>query len=626
MKKIVLLICLIVIFNSLNAQAPVNDEPCGAINIPVLAADPISAGCYPAIYQYTNATTSIGIPNPSCQFGAPSIPNNIRDVWYKCIVPASGRLKIIPTFTDLSGYYNHMNVTVYSGSNCNGTGFTEVGCAFSDIDYFTSNVIPMDAIVLTGLTAGNTLYIRLMNAFTNFGPTNFGSVNICITDYNLSFPVIDNTNKVGIGTSIPYAKLDVAGTGIFRDNVIFAKSIDLRNGFKMTSGAGVGNVLTSDANGNASWLSPVMQTNYWSLNGSNLINNNAGNVGIGTTSPTSKLNINGQVTIDQKNFGNYGGLLIKGNIPGSNYPNIAFSIKNNSNADAIAAMIQGDLQNNGNGTETIDITFLNSQTGLSGLTEKMRIKANGNIGIGTNNPSAPLSFANTIGDKISLFSNSATQQYGMGIVSNTLQLFAPNTSDIAFGTGNSAGFTENLRIKGNGSLRVGGSVGTSGQMLVSRGANASASWADFPIKSDGKTNLISVIPISTAGTLLPDLSLSIANTENATLIINVTVVFSQTQPCDCCNQSCNPAIPTLRIMVDGVEYSFKSYLLYTNSCALCSGTKYEDFGYMKIENIAVPVSAGSHTITFWANKNSDSPSTNLVYVNQKTSSVISYPR
>ena len=34
---------------------------------------------------------------------------------------------------------------------------------------------------------------------------------------------------------------------------------------------------------------------------------NNGNVGIGTTTPTSKFNVNGQVTIDQKNFGGYAG-------------------------------------------------------------------------------------------------------------------------------------------------------------------------------------------------------------------------------------------------------------------------------------------------------------------------------
>jgi Chaperone of endosialidase len=118
-----------------------------------------------------------------------------------------------------------------------------------------------------------------------------------------------------------------------------------------------------------------------------------GNVGIGTTTPTSRLAINGQLTVDQKAIGGYGGLLLKGNVPGSNYPNIAFTIKNNAAtpADVVAAMIQGDLQNNTAGAETVDLTFLTSQTGLAGLSEKFRIKGNGNVGIGTSTPTNKLS-------------------------------------------------------------------------------------------------------------------------------------------------------------------------------------------------------------------------------------------
>jgi hypothetical protein len=109
-------------------------------------------------------------------------------------------------------------------------------------------------------------------------------------------------------------------------------------------------------------------------------------VGIGTTTPTSLLNVNGQLTIDQKNIGGYGGLLIKGNIPGSNYPNIGFTIKNNAatTADVVAGMIQGDLVNNAVGSESIDLNFLTSQTGLGGLTERLRIKSNGAIAVNGN--------------------------------------------------------------------------------------------------------------------------------------------------------------------------------------------------------------------------------------------------
>ncbi|MBL0184034.1 MAG: hypothetical protein IPP96_17825 [Chitinophagaceae bacterium] len=73
------------------------------------------------------------------------------------------------------------------------------------------------------------------------------------------------------------------------------------------------------------------------------------------------------ITIDQKNFGGYGGMLLKGNIPGSNYPNIAFSIKNTAAADVVAAIVQGDLLNNTAGAESIDLTFSTSQSGFGSL-------------------------------------------------------------------------------------------------------------------------------------------------------------------------------------------------------------------------------------------------------------------
>lgn len=55
----------------------------------------------------------------------------------------------------------------------------------------------------------------------------------------------NNSGNVGIGLSIPTAKLDVVGK---------TKTINLQ----VTSGAGTGKVLTSDASGNATWTTPAV--------------------------------------------------------------------------------------------------------------------------------------------------------------------------------------------------------------------------------------------------------------------------------------------------------------------------------------------------------------------------------
>jgi hypothetical protein len=52
-----------------------------------------------------------------------------------------------------------------------------------------------------------------------------------------------------------------------------------------------GYVLTSDASGNASWQPAGAGSGYWSTNGSDVYNNNAGNVGIGSSNPVNKLQV-----------------------------------------------------------------------------------------------------------------------------------------------------------------------------------------------------------------------------------------------------------------------------------------------------------------------------------------------
>ncbi len=253
-------------------------------------------------------------------------------------------------------------------------------------------------------------------------------------------------------------------------------------------------------------------------------------IGIGTSNPTSSLNVNGQITVDQKNFGGYGGLLLKGNVPGSNYPNIAFTIKNNAAtpADAVAAMIQGDLQNNTAGAETIDLTFLTSNSGLGGLSEKLRIKNNGNVGIGTSNPNAPLGFPPSLGKKITLYPG-VTGDAGFGIAGNRLQIYADNpAADVAIGYDAAGTFNEIFAVKPNGALAVNGNTGSAGQVLISNGANASSQWQS-PLNSLYKNTWqfyqSSIINVSSSGggTDLPGLSHTFYVPGNAKILVNLSI-------------------------------------------------------------------------------------------------------
>lgn len=104
-----------------------------------------------------------------------------------------------------------------------------------------------------------------------------------------------------------------------------------------------------------------------------------------------------------------------------------------------------------------DIAFGSGSS--SNFNETMRIKGNGNVGIGNSTPGFPLSFKNNLGEKISLWSSESNTSFGFGIQDAVLQIYTPFTADdVVFGTGSSAKLNEVMRIKGNGNVGIGTST------------------------------------------------------------------------------------------------------------------------------------------------------------------------
>lgn len=183
--------------------------------------------------------------------------------------------------------------------------------------------------------------------------------------------------------------------------------------------------------GTSAGNTPYWNGTAWVTNSSNIFNN-GGNIGIGNTAPNGALQ-----------FGN--GL--------SNRKIVLYENFNNDH-QIYGFGINTNMIRYQTGDVTTDHVFY---AGVNATTsnELMRVKGNGNVGIGTAAPGFPLNFANTLGDKISLYGNSGTV-YGFGIQPSLLQIHTGAAGeDIAFGYGASAAFTENMRIKGNGNVGIG---------------------------------------------------------------------------------------------------------------------------------------------------------------------------
>ncbi len=117
---------------------PTNNEPCGAISVPV------NATCGYSAYTNVAASTSASIPAPGC-----GSPGGALDVWFSFVAPPSG----IAIIESTAGSLTNGAMALYSASACNGT-FSLEQC---DDDDGPGN---MPFLSFMSLTPGATYYLR----------------------------------------------------------------------------------------------------------------------------------------------------------------------------------------------------------------------------------------------------------------------------------------------------------------------------------------------------------------------------------------------------------------------------------------------------------------------------------
>jgi len=203
---------------------------------------------------------------------------------------------------------------------------------------------------------------------------------------------INGDGNVGIGTTAPTIKFQAVQT-----------TADWVGGFKNYATGAFG--LRVDLSG-SSGANAAFQV-YTATGGGMLVKNN-GKVGIGTTSPSSKLDVNGDISITVPNTNT--SLLLKRDVSGTVYTYGSF---NNAGSD-FNINGTGNVFINADSNSDSTSPDRNVTIGNRGV-EYMRVTGSGNVGIGTTAPGAKLDVSdsslqngNTPGIKLSNSHNAQT--------------------------------------------------------------------------------------------------------------------------------------------------------------------------------------------------------------------------
>ncbi len=167
------------------------------------------------------------------------------------------------------GYNNTISGTAAGGAYAIGNSNTVSGWYATSIGYHTTSQAMNDFVIGRYNIGGGTT-----NAWYNTEPL-FEIGNGTSTTHANAMTVLKNGN-VGIGTATPSATFDLVGTFQYVDG-------NQTNGY----------ILKTDASGNATWADPAgISDADWTVSGSDMYSAVSSNVGIGTSTPASKLELN----------------------------------------------------------------------------------------------------------------------------------------------------------------------------------------------------------------------------------------------------------------------------------------------------------------------------------------------
>jgi hypothetical protein len=204
----------------------------------------------------------------------------------------------------------------------------------------------------------------------------------------------------------------------------------------------------------------VSGTNYWTLASNNISSNNSGNVGIGISGAgiSEKFQVDANMKV--------------GNAVWTSSGNDRLIKFGDQNYVTIGESGQDDRMT----LTGRNFNFTPSPVG----------GYPGYIGINNPFPTAPLSLANVLGEKINLWNTDATHNYGIGVQTGLLQIHSNDVaSDIALGYGSSNSFTERARFFGGGGIQSQGP--NAAFWFKDRTLNTYSGWSMYA--NNGSANL-----------------------------------------------------------------------------------------------------------------------------------------
>jgi hypothetical protein len=358
-----------------------------------------------------------------------------------------GNTGAAPTWSTLSG----IGVTSFSGGT---TGLTPASATTGAITLAGTLAVANGGTGATTLTSG---YLVKGNG------TSAVSASV----------VYDNGTNVGIGTTAPARLLDV----VYTDATVYSTSAANLAGsrvYKNNAAGGIGQhaTLALQASGNSGsanavgTISAVQEADASSATALTFATrnsaggyaeavriNSSGNVGIGTASPSTRLDA-------AQNAGGYwtgsawtatpSAITVTNTLAGGYDPvfigRMTDSGGTSKNAFAIGTVGTGAWTAGNNASQVADLYFA-VRDNAGGITERMRVNSSGNVGIGT---SSPVTRLTVDGGDVSLRTGGKIRFYN-STNGNWSQIYNPTGGQMAFDSG--AG--EAMRIDGSGNVGIG---------------------------------------------------------------------------------------------------------------------------------------------------------------------------